>query len=310
MFGVPYEVIGRYGGASLKDKLKFEMEREREFLRMFEDEPPDVVWSKGSVSAFRVAFGLRIPIVCNNDTPHNEPVVRLTVPLVDRLLIPEPFEKREWARFGIDLRRITKYKGLEEVAWMKEVRADRRNALVNVSGGSIDQADRLIVIRGVEYKSSYYHGGMDISSLLPELAEIATVVYIPRYEEDIRVATKVKGVIIPRRVPYAPELLASADLVISSGGTMGTEAALAGTPTVIYHFWTPLARYLQRKGFPVWKRTSPSGVLRLSSKILRDPDRYRKDTREKLKRMESPIPKLVDLIKAVVDEGFRRSERR
>ena len=256
---------------------------------------PDVFWSKGSVSGFRVAFGLKIPIVCTNDTLHNEPVVRLTVPLVNFLVIPEAYQAEDWSQYGISKARIIQYKGLEEVTWMKNLKPNKKRVSKKVLGEVID---RLIVVREIEYKSSYYSG--NITSIIRFLAKSlgdSTILYIPRYKEDYEKVKGLDNVRVPKKTPYAPELLAVADLVISSGGTMCTEAALAGTPVINYFFWTPIAEYLKKKGFPIWYAPYPEKLISKTKEILRKPEIYRVNTDPLLEQMESPVPKTVECIK-------------
>ena len=295
MLRVPYKLIGRYG-TTLKEKLQAELQREQLLLDYMDHcGIPDVLWSKGSVSGFRVAFGLKIPIVCTNDTLHNEPVVRLTVPLVDFLVIPEAYKAEDWSQYGISKARIIRYKGLEEVTWMKNLRPNKKRILKEVLG---EVVDRLIVVREIEYKSSYYSSNItSIVRLLAKSLENFTILYIPRYKEDYERVKGLNNVRVPKKIPYAPELLAVADLVISSGGTMCTEAALAGTPVINYFFWTPIAEYLKKRGLPIWYAPYPENLISKAKEILKKPETYRVNTELLLEQMESPVPKTVECIK-------------
>lgn len=292
----PYRVIGRYGGSSLEGKLEADLQRERDLLNYIKQHgKPDVFWSKASVSGFRVAFGLKIPIVCTNDTLHNTPVVKLTVPLVNFLVIPEVYRVSQWTRFGINREKIVRYRGLEEVTWMREIKPDRERIMKSIIG---EVVDKLVVIRGVEYKSSYFNGEkVNILEILVKLSNFSTVLFLPRYNEDFKIANNLSNVKIPRKTPFAPELLAIADLVISSGGTMATEAALAGTPVLIYHFWLPTANFLKRRKLPIWYVPNTSRLLEIAKSILKDPEKFKVNTEHLLRQMESPIPKTVNCIK-------------
>ena len=297
----PYTKIGEYGGGTLEGKLAATLKREMELMKYFKEHgEPDVLWAHGSVSGIRVAYGLGVPIVCNNDTLHNEPVVRLTVPLVSYLIIPEAYKKVEWEKYGISRKRIIRFKGIEEVAWVKDLKTNRRKIMIKLFEKEVD---KLVVVRSAEYKACYYRKGcFDLLEIIRKLTKHATIVYIPRYKEDGRIFMKEKNVIIPKEVIYTPELVGIADLVISSGGTMGREAALQGTPTISYHFWEAIMKYLARKRFPVMYIPDSSKLIEKSLQILRDPERYRVDTSKKLSKMESPIPIAVDCIKRCLQE--------
>lgn len=77
---------------------------------------------------------------------------------------------------------------------------------------------------------------------------------------------------------------------------MASEAALQGTPTISYHFWTPSLRFLHDNGFPVKHISDPMLILEESRKIMENPEKYRVDTTKLLEKLESPIPIVTDLI--------------
>ncbi|MCX8175732.1 MAG: DUF354 domain-containing protein, partial [Candidatus Bathyarchaeota archaeon] len=116
---VPYLVLGEYGKPSVEGKLEATLKREFMLLNHFKKSGfPDVLWSHGSVSSVRIVYMLGQPIVYNNDTLHNTPVVKLTVPYASCLIIPEAYRKSEWSKFGLEKDKIFKFKGIEEAAWI------------------------------------------------------------------------------------------------------------------------------------------------------------------------------------------------
>ena len=288
LFGKPYTVIGEYKG-SLKNKLLESLRQKIRLLEYFDENGyPDVLWTHGNVPGIRVAYQLNIPIIYLNDTPYNIPVAKLTVPLATYLITPEAWSKRDWSRYGIDPRRIIRFRGLEEVAWIRNMKPDPK-IIDKIVGKNVD---RLVVIRGREYKSSYSLGvKTDLLSLIPKLSEYATILYIPRYSEERKLVYRLKkldNIVVPDKVFLAAEVLGVADLFIAAGGTMTNEAALQGTPVISHHVYPKFIRYLVKNGLPVIYAEKKEDILRYALKILRNPDKYRVDTKNIIRNMENP----------------------
>ena len=101
-FGIDYILTGRYG-FTLEEKYRATLEQEKKILEYIEEKgKPDVLWSHGNVAGIRTAFHLGIPVIYSNDTPHNEPVVKLTVPLATRLISPMAIPKCKWSKRGLE----------------------------------------------------------------------------------------------------------------------------------------------------------------------------------------------------------------
>ena len=60
----------------------------RDCLRKIKIFSPDIVISFCSPEAARISFGLGIKHIAFCDSPHAEAVMRLTIPLIQKLLIP------------------------------------------------------------------------------------------------------------------------------------------------------------------------------------------------------------------------------
>ena len=50
----------------------------------------------------RISFGLGIKHIAFSDTPHADAVMQLTVPLIQKLLIPQIIPKNEFVKYGIN----------------------------------------------------------------------------------------------------------------------------------------------------------------------------------------------------------------
>jgi predicted glycosyltransferase len=243
-----------------------------------------VLWTHGDVSAIRTAFGLNIPIVYANDTVFAYHVARLAAPLVDWLIAPVSFGK-SWSRFGIPKSRIIHYDGLEEVAWLKDAEFEQPNFLQELS-----QRKPVILFRDAEYNASYCRNvKVDSQRLVKELAKLATVVCLPRYEEEKEKLEGIENVWIPPKPVLTAQLIPYIDLMVGSGGTACRETAIMGIPTINFHFWDVQARYLYKRGFPIQIIRNTERIIRTAKKILQNPQKHRINTKQALEKIESPI---------------------
>jgi len=240
--------------------------------------PPDIGISHGSVELCRVAFGLGIPSICTNDTPHAEAVKRLTTPLADYLVISKAIPKSLFEGFGA--KRIIQFDGVDEVAWIKNLQP------------KIEQKYEhpLIVVRQLQTKASYAKGKPDTTmTLAKKLTSLGKVVFLSRYYRRPR-----KGMITPTKLVDSASLVAQADLVVSAGGTIAREAALQGTCSIVistidrFH----VNDYLERKGFPIFTFSDMSQALKCAEKNL-----GRKwNVKNLLEKLENPV----DVIEKIV----------
>jgi predicted glycosyltransferase len=284
LLNINYTCVGKYG-ETLRDKLIEEQKRTLEFVELFDKVGlPRVLWTHGDVSAIRTAFGLQIPIVYSNDTPHAIHVAKLVCPLVDWLVTPVSFGK-SWSKFGISKDRITLYDGVEEIAWLEDFALEKPKFLEELS-----KKERVVLFRNIEYKASYCKNvKVDVWRLIDELSKIAMVVCLPRYEEEIERLKHLKNVWIPPKPVLTLQILPYVTMVIGSGGTICREAALMGIPTISIHFWDAIAKYLSKKGFPIKCLLDNQKIIRLTKKILKNPRKYSMDTTKKRSQLESPV---------------------
>jgi len=273
-----FAVVGKYGLGSLSRKLMESTRRQLKLCKMFEKNPPDIGISHGSVELCRVAFGLAIPSICTNDTPHAEAVKRLTTPLADYLVIPEAIPKSFFEGYGA--KRIIQFDGVDEVAWTKNVKPKIKHKYERP----------LIVVRQLQTKASYAKGKPDITmTLAKKLTSLGKVVFLSRYYRRTR-----KGMVIPMELVDSVSLAAQADIVVSAGGTIAREAALQGTCSVAI---STIGRfhvndYLERKGFPIFTFSSIPEALKCAKENLG----RRWNVKNLLEKLENPV----DVIEKIV----------
>jgi predicted glycosyltransferase len=296
LLNVDYTAVGEYG-ATLEEKLRAEQKRTLQLLDLFDKVGfPRVLWTHGDVGAIRTAFGLKIPIVYSNDTLHAFDVARLVCPLVDWLAAPLAFGK-SWSKFGIPKSRITLYDGVEEVAWLQKPTFPQPKFLQELAN-----REHVVLFRNVEYRASYCQNvEVDPWKLLEKLSEIATVVYLPRYEEEKEKLKDLSNVWIPPKPVLTVQVIPYIDLTVGSGGTICRETALMGIPTVNFHFWDAIAKYIHRKGFPIQRMTNTAAIAKRAKKVLKE-TRKQAYVKQALEKLESPIPPAVKHIEAFLEK--------
>jgi predicted glycosyltransferase len=291
LLNIPYTCVGKYG-ETLREKLAEEQKRTLGFVELFDKIGlPKVLWTHGDVSAIRTAFGLQIPVVYSNDTPQATHVARLVCPLVDWLIVPVCFGK-SWTKYGISTQKIIMYDGIEEVGWLKEKTKERPKLLKELA-----EKKKVALFRNAEYKAAYYKD-IDVDSwrVLKEVSRMATVVYMPRYEEEKIKLRDYPNVIVPQEAVLTYQIIPEVDLMIGSGGTICRETALLGVPTINYQFWDAAAKYLHKKSFPMKRVTNTDSIIKTAQKILEAPEKHKMDTRQMLRNLESPAKITVQYI--------------
>lgn len=293
MEGIPHVTAGRHGGGDPLSKLRSYASRALELIDPVTEFDPDVLVSLSSPEATRVAFGLGIGVVSLNDTPHSVHVGRLTLPLSDRLVYPAAVPAHRWLGLGARSESLRPYYGVDEVSWVRP----RLGEAVREVGG------RLAVVRPEESHASYLAGSLGSTSVVEPclrflLGSGYRVVLLPRYDDQREYfrSRYGEGVDIPEGAVDPVPLYASADVVISGGGTMSREAAMFGTPGIsLFPLDEPLHvdEFLASLGIPLFRFRDPESAIRLLREISRDPDGFRVDTAPILSRLESPVDVLI-----------------
>ena len=114
-----FSVVGTHGGGTAFGKLTASAERVTKLANLIQKWKPNLAVSFSSVEASRVAFGLGIPHVAANDSPHSWMVARLTIPLTTFLCCPWIIGRSVWEEFGGPMRKIVLYRALDPAAWLK-----------------------------------------------------------------------------------------------------------------------------------------------------------------------------------------------
>jgi uncharacterized protein len=304
-----FSVVGRHGGGTAFGKLVASAERVSKLARLIHEWKPNVAVSFSSVEASRVAFGLEIPHVAANDSPHSWMVARLTIPLIDFVCCPWIIGRSVWRDFGGPRRRVILYRALDPAAWLKRHRPDDHI----LRPLNLEKNRPIVVFRTEEAFASYLMGKS--SDKEPVVAPIidallrrgldCQVVVSTRYGMQAPVIRKQFGdkVTVVDRIVDATSLLSYSAAFVGSGGTMTVEAALLGVPAIsCFPGPKPLyIQYLERLGLVETIR-SPREIASRVHRMITAPESFetqKRRGRQLLARMEDPIAKILSTVELV-----------
>ena len=277
ILGEKFISVGKYKPASLLARLEESITRMLKLTKLIKNDPPDVAISHQSVDLCRVAFGLNIPIVLTADTPHATAVNKLTLPLANALVVSEAVPKRFFKDYGV--KKVVQFRGVDEVAWIKDFKPSKEFSFEKP----------LIVVRQMETRASYALGKADVTEKIAQkLTSLGHVLLLPRYGK-----AKKEGLTITKEFVDSASLVASADIVLSIGGTITRESALQGVPSIVISEFgrTHVNRYLAKTGFPLFI-INAHDVVAFTKRYL-----GRKwAVKEKLGKLENPVNVIEKLI--------------
>jgi uncharacterized protein len=304
---LPYRVVGEHGGGTPYGKLVAGANRIGKLAQMIEKWGPDTAVSFSSPDAARVAFGLGVPHVSANDSPHSRFAARLSIPLSTYVCSPWIIPTENWLSFGAPKNGIFRYRALDAVAWL---RRNKPNPTV-LKQLSLDGEKPIIVFRTEESFAAYLAGRSDDSKPVvgPVIAEIlkrrldVQLVVSTRYGRQAPVLRQKFGskVRVIDRVIDTTSLLHYTTAFIGSGGTMTIEAALLGKLAVsCFPGEKPLyIKYLEQKGL-VKTILDPKRIANTLERALssqEELDRQKKRGKALFRWMEDPISVLKHVVR-------------
>jgi predicted glycosyltransferase len=306
---LPLKIVGRHGGAGKYEKLCESANRIFELAHMVKQFEPDVAISFSSPEAARVAFGLGVSHIGFNDSPHAEAVARLTIPLLDHLFSPWVIPYSAWNIFGIPKTRITRYRALDPVVWLKRSPLSSSSSLTSnlINEIGLETSKKNVLIRLEETKASYIadkkieNSISMVDAIVDNLSVANNIIILCRYEDQITELTKrYEGkAYTMQNVLDGTLLISLADLFIGAGGTMTAEASLLGKPTIsIAPVRFYIEKYLIKSGL-VKRAISSRDLVRLSNKMLLDKNyttTQENRARHILDSMDDPIDKMFSFI--------------
>jgi predicted glycosyltransferase len=231
IFNIQYTTVGRHG-ATLEQKLLRSTGRVYKLSQIIAEEKPDIAVSKHSIELPRVSFGLGIPSVYVLDNEHAIAANKLTLPLCDKIVIPEAMNVWDVLKAGAEPNSLVRYNGTSEVIHFKDFHYN----LSIFEDLNLDlKMDKTILMRPEPALASYLEADCRKSVLSPIvdiLGDYANILMIPRFKEQQEIFADNENVIMIKPPIDSFSLMKSCDLVIGAGGTMNREAALLGTPVI------------------------------------------------------------------------------
>jgi hypothetical protein len=289
--------IGKHGGNEKEGKLEANIDRMKKLLIKIEKFSPDLTISFCSPDAARISFGLGIRHIAFCDSPHANAVMRLTLPLIQKLLIPYIIPKKEFSEFGINEKYIIQYKAIDASVTIQR----KINEKIELPFKKNEKKN--ILIRLEEDQASYI---LKSNKIIPIIQKIVddfkdeNIVVLGRYTKQIENLQKIMDskVKIIKMSFDGKYLLKNTDIFIGSGGTMTAESALMGIPTISYNAVPNIVENFLVKKYLVKRETNPSKISNYIKKIFERKNNTNQEIAKKIvKEMEDPIEKLIKIIK-------------
>jgi len=292
-------IVGKHGGSKRHDKLNASLRRAKLLSTRIKEFSPDITISFCSPEAARVSYGLNIDHICFSDSPHANAVMRLVIPLVQKLLIPWIIPKKEFIKFGINIKDIISYRAIDAAIIAKRKGSKNSKKLVK-------SKRKVILVRVEEEYASYSTKKRPAIPIIKEIIKNFSdqeIIVMGRYTSQARHLDQTFGkkIRVLNKIVDSKTLLENASVFVGSGGTMTAESALLGIPTISYNAIPNIIEtYLVRKKLVI-RETNPKQVVISIRKILGSSNlEIKKKSKKMLNSMEDPYPILVKTMKSVL----------
>jgi uncharacterized protein len=243
--GLQPVVIGGHGGRGLAGKAVNLLTRAGALVRWARGRGFDLAVSHNSYAHVAAARALRLRAVTLMDYEH-QPANHLAFRLASRVIVPSAFPEEALRRYGAQSAKVRRYSGTKEDVYLADFRPDPRFAAETLSELGVAQDDTLVVVRPPAREALYHRFDNELfDEMLARLCARphVKVILLARTESQ-RMAYGARAsddLILPTFALDGANLLASADLVISAGGTMNREAAALGVPAATIYAGRPSA---------------------------------------------------------------------
>ena len=292
-------IVGKHGGTKRDDKLSASLHRAKSLSTKIKKFSPDITISCCSPEAARVSYGLNVDHICFADSPHATAVMRLVIPLVQKLLIPWIIPKKEFTKFGINSNDVITYEAIDAATIAK------RKISKNSKNINKKNKRKAILVRVEEEYASYTAKKRPAIPIIKEIIKNFSdqeIVVMGRYASQVRHLDQVFGkkIKVLSKVIDSKILLENTSVFIGSGGTMTAECALLGIPTISYNAIPNIIEtYLVKKKLVI-REINPKQIVKAIRKILRSPNlEIKKRSKKMLNSMEDPYPILVKTMKSL-----------
>ena len=292
-------IVGKHGGSKRHDKLNASLRRAKLLSTRIKGFSPDLTISFCSPEAARVSYGLNIDHICFSDSPHANAVMRLVIPLVQKLLIPWIIPKKEFTKFGINSKDIISYRAIDAAIIAKRKGSKNSKKLVK-------SKRKVILVRVEEEYASYSTKKRPAIPIIKEIIKNFSdqeIIVMGRYTSQVRHLDQTFGkkIRVFNKIVDSKILLENTSVFVGSGGTMTAESALLGIPTISYNAVPNIIEaYLVRKKLVI-RETNPKRVATSIRNILESSNLETKKRSKKIwGSMEDPYPILVKTMKSML----------
>ncbi len=300
-WGVDYYKVGKHGGGDLYGKLRSFSERLNGLIDVVEKEKPGYLFCITSPEAIRVAFGLQLPHVMFNDEPRSFGCSALTLPFVNKVIVPKPIPIEWYYEFGIKPEKIIRFNGIDEIGWLNPKVFQPDPSHLKQFGF---QQNKYMVLRTEPTTAWYLMDKMKphetlLTEIIPKLMQqYPEYQYLviprnqPQYDALSRKFEKeiASGNIILRKgVSNLAHIMYFAKMVMTGCGTMVRESSLMGVPSIEFFPLDtyPQEQFLIENGFPLKHVRKPDEVLGVINEYLQKDHRI--DTKDKINHLENPL---------------------
>jgi predicted glycosyltransferase len=290
------KVVGKFGGADKAGKLSANINRMKSLFKLIIKFDPDLTISFCSPDASRISFGLGIKHIAYCDSPHAESVMRLTLPLIQKLLTPWVIPKTEFTKYGIHSKNIIHYRSIDAAVTIK-----RKSPKQNLKFKKPNK--KRILIRVEEAQSAYVSKSNKTIPIIKKIIDNFSeenIIILARYSDQIKELKKLFGnkTQIFDMSYDGKLLLENIDIFVGSGGTMTAESAMLGIPTISYNASPNLIeKFLVKQGL-VKRESNPQMIVKIINSFDRKSNSTTKMKAKKLSvAMEDPHSKLLKILK-------------
>ena len=223
-YQIEYTSRGR-GRKSLIGKFFYILEADYKIFKLGRKFNPDLFLSFGSAYTAQVSKLLRRPHIAFDDTEHAKFEHLMYVPFTDVILTPKCFNK------NLGFKQI-RFDGYMELCYLHPKYFNPNSSILNLLG--VDKDEKYIIMRFVSWNASHDigHSGLSLEmkyKAIKELSQHAKVFISSEGElpEDL-IQYQIK---IP--VEKMHDALYYATMYFGDGGTMASESAVLGTPSIL-----------------------------------------------------------------------------
>lgn len=231
LWNIPHKLIGRHAGKNKIKKVLNLYDRAKELRKYFGDERNISAVSHGSRTQLLAAWQMKIKSILMLDYEYTES--KIFNYLSTTLLIPKYIPDERLKSVGINLKKVIRYNGFKEELYLKDFVYDPKfRESINIPNEKI-----LVVIRPPSMVGNY-HDSRSENLLIEAIkhfskSDDAIILIVNRTNKEKNLinekVTKKNNIRFLEKSVDGLQLLFSADISISGGGTMNREAALLGT---------------------------------------------------------------------------------